>query len=116
MTSFVDFLDSNIIVCDTNCIVTYMNHHAIEHYASEGGASLIGQNLMDCHNEDSRAKIRHILATGEKNIYTIEKKGKKKIIYQTPWFEEGVMKGIAEFSMEIPFEMEHFIRGMSNEG
>ena len=44
------------------------------------------------------------------NVYTIEKNGIKKLIYQSPWFENGEMKGLVELSLEIPFEMPHFIR------
>ena len=44
------------------------------------------------------------------NVYTIEKNGIKKLIYQSPWFEKGVMKGLVELSLEIPFDMPHFIR------
>ncbi len=46
----------------------------------------------------------------EKNVYTIEKKGKKKLIYQAPWFLDGAFGGLVELSLEIPFEMPHFIR------
>ncbi|MCX6270668.1 MAG: PAS domain-containing protein [Bacteroidetes bacterium] len=108
--NFIDFLDAAVIVCDTDCTITYLNRKALMNYAAEGGAALIGKNLRDCHNENSMAKIRNILKTGEKNVYTIEKKGRKKLIYQAPWFEEGAIKGIVEFSMEIPFEIEHFVR------
>jgi hypothetical protein len=44
------------------------------------------------------------------NVYTIEKNGIKKLIYQSPWFEKGEMKGLVELSLEIPFNMPHFIR------
>lgn len=108
--TFIDCLDAAVIVCDTDCIITYLNQKAIANYAAQGGAALVGKNLLECHNEASRAKILHILVTGEKNIYTIEKQGKKKLIYQTPWFVEKELKGIVEFSMEIPVEMQHFIR------
>jgi hypothetical protein len=47
----------------------------------------------------------------QKNVYTIEKNGVKKLIYQTPWFENGEYRGFVEFGLEIPFEMPHFIRG-----
>jgi len=107
---FIDFLDGNVIVCDANGIVIYMNQKAIAAYAADGGAALIGTNLMDCHNERSRQKIREIMETHRKNVYTIEKRGIRKIIYQTPWMEEGVFKGIVEFSLEIPAEMPHFVR------
>lgn len=103
-------LDGNVIVCDEKCNIIYMNDTAIRNYARDGGADLIGRNLMDCHNERSRRKILEIMETHQKNVYTIEKRGKKKIIYQTPWMEGEQFRGIVELSLEIPFEMEHFIR------
>ena len=42
--------------------------------------------------------------------YTIEKNGVKKLIYQIPWYENGEFMGLVEFSLEIPFEMPHYIR------
>jgi hypothetical protein len=44
------------------------------------------------------------------NAYTIEKNGIKKLIYQTPWYENGVYQGFVELSLEIPFEMKHAVR------
>jgi len=108
---WIEKLEGNVIVCDEKANVIYMNERAISSYEKEGGASIIGRNLMDCHNENSRKKIMEILTTHEKNVYTIEKKGKKKIIYQSPWFQDGEFRGIVEFSLEIPFEMPHYIRG-----
>ena len=87
-----------------------MNETATRNYEKDGGAALIGKNLMDCHNEASRKKIREIMTTHQKNVYTIEKRGRKKIIYQTPWMDGGVFKGIVELSLEIPSEMPHFMR------
>jgi hypothetical protein len=87
-----------------------MNDRAIANYAQDGGVELIGKNLMDCHGEASRQKIMEIMETHQKNVYTIEKRGKKKIIYQTPWMDGERFRGIVEFSLEIPFEMPHYIR------
>ena len=66
---------------------------------------------MDCHPEPARTKVKDLLANPRMNSYTIEKNGVKKMIYQTPWFEAGKFKGFVELSMEIPFEMPHFVRG-----
>jgi len=44
------------------------------------------------------------------NVYTIEKNGIKKIIYQSSIFEDNIFKGMIELSLEIPFEMPHFKR------
>jgi transcriptional regulator with PAS, ATPase and Fis domain len=103
-------LDGNIIVCDANATVIYMNERAIANYAQDGGAELIGKNLMDCHGEASRQKIMEIMETHQKNVYTIEKRGKKKIIYQSPWMDGETFMGIVEFSLEIPFNMPHYLR------
>ena len=46
------------------------------------------------------------------NAYTIEKKGIRKMIYQTAWRrEDGTVGGIIELSMPIPAEMPHYVRG-----
>jgi transcriptional regulator with PAS, ATPase and Fis domain len=107
---WIEKLDGNVIVCDAEGTIIYMNETAIMNYAKDGGAKLIGRNLMDCHNEESRKKLREMMATHQKNVYTIEKRGRKKIIYQAPWMEGDVFKGIVELSLEIPFEMPHFKR------
>jgi hypothetical protein len=49
---------------------------------------------MDCHNKYSRRKIQEIMTIHKKNVYTIEKHGRKKIIYQTPWMDGDIFKGI----------------------
>ena len=107
---WIEKLDGNVIVCDAEGTIIFMNETAIRNYDKDGGAALIGQNLMDCHNEDSRRKIREIMTTHQKNVYTIEKHGRKKIIYQTPWMDGDVFKGIVELSLEIPIEMPHYKR------
>lgn len=67
--------------------------------------------MIPCHNEHSQTKIREMLEQGTSNCYTIEKNGVKKMIYQTPWRENGVVMGLVEISMVIPEEMPHYIRG-----
>jgi transcriptional regulator with PAS, ATPase and Fis domain len=107
---WIEKLNGNIIVSNADGVIIYMNENAISNYEKEGGKNLIGKNLMDCHNESSRQKILEIMKTHKANVYTIEKKGKKKIVYQSPWFRDGEFRGIIEFSLEIPFDMPHFIR------
>ncbi|MCM1111201.1 MAG: PAS domain-containing protein [Clostridium sp.] len=100
--------NSAVTVCDTEGVILYMNRKARETFARHG--DLIGKNLFDCHSEASRQKIRHMLATGESNAYTISKNDQRKMIYQTPWRRDGVVAGLVEFSMVIPDEMPHYIR------
>jgi transcriptional regulator with PAS, ATPase and Fis domain len=107
---WLEKIDGNVIVCDADGTIIFMNETAIRNYAKDGGEALIGKNLMDCHNEASRRKLREMMTTHQKNVYTIEKHGRKKLIYQTPWMVGDVFKGIVEFSLEIPFEMPHYQR------
>jgi hypothetical protein len=99
-----------VTVCDCNGVILNMNDKAAQTFEKDGGYDLIGKNLLDCHPEPARSKVQKMLDTCEKNVYTIEKNGVKKLIYQSPWFEDGHYAGFVEFALEIPFEMEHFIR------
>ncbi len=107
---WIEKLDGNVIVSDADGKIIYMNERALAAYEKDGGRDLIGRDLLECHSEASRKKIMEIMTSGKKNVYTIEKRGKKKIIYQSPWFADGIFRGITELSLEIPFEMPHFIR------
>jgi len=100
----------SIIVCDPEGSILEMNDKAAKGYEKDGGIKLIGSNLLDCHPEKARKKVEEMLATHEANIYTIEKKGIKKVVYQSPWYKDGQYAGIVELVLEIPFELPHFIR------
>jgi hypothetical protein len=39
------------------------------------------------------------------NVYTIEKAGRKKLIFQAPWYEDGIFAGLVELSLDIPSVM-----------
>ncbi len=99
-----------ITVSDSEGKIVYMNSKAASVFSKEGGKSLIGSGLRDCHNPASWEKILQILGSGRPNCYTIEKNGIKKMIFQAPWYENGTVAGLVELSMEIPFEMDHFVR------
>jgi transcriptional regulator with PAS, ATPase and Fis domain len=100
-----------VFVCDAKGILLEMNDKAEESVVADGGRSLIGTNILDCHPEPARSKFRQMLEAREANIYTIEKNGVKKLIYQAPFYSAGEYAGFVELSLEIPFEMPHFIRG-----
>jgi transcriptional regulator with PAS, ATPase and Fis domain len=105
-----DELKVAITVSDNDGKILYMNNKSAKTFAKDGGESLVGKNLKDCHKAGSWEKIVSMIENGETNSYTIEKDGVKKLIYQTPWTTNGTISGIVELSLEIPFEMAHFIR------
>lgn len=70
----------------------------------------VGQSMMPCHQPRSQEIIRQLLEKGETHAYTIEKGEVHKMIYQAPWYKDGEVAGLVEFSMIIPAEMPHFVR------
>ncbi len=100
----------SIMICDLDGIVVEMNEKAAQMYRKDGGKALLGKNLFDCHPEPSRTKLRQLLDTGGINIYTTEKKGIKKLLYQAPWLQAGQRCGMIELALEIPFDIPHFQR------
>lgn len=100
-----------VTVCDREGIILAMNERASVTFAADGGAALIGTNVLACHPEPSRTKLAGMLAAGQANVYTIEKAGQRKLIYQSPWYERGEYRGFVELSLPIPAVMPHFKRG-----
>jgi transcriptional regulator with PAS, ATPase and Fis domain len=99
-----------IVVCDTRGIIIALNDQAEELYRNQGGSRLLGTNVLDCHPEPSRSKLAGMLETPRLNVYTTEKKGRHRLIYQTPWHHEGRYAGYIEMILDIPAELPHFIR------
>jgi transcriptional regulator with PAS, ATPase and Fis domain len=99
-----------VTVCDTEGRILEMNDRSREVFAADGGAALVGRNVLDCHPEPSRTKLEGMMAGRRANVYTIQKNGKRKLIYQAPWHENGVYAGFVELSLEIPWDMPHFDR------
>ena len=102
-------LDGAITVCDTEGTILFMNKRSRETFNKEG-QSMVGKNLMPCHSARSQGIIAQMLASGESHCYTILKNGRRKLIFQTPWKEDGEVKGLVEFSFVLPDNMPHYDR------
>ena len=98
---------ATIEVCDRDGLLLYVNNRAAETVA---GRDQLGTNILDCHPEPARTQLLTMLASGQANIYTIEKAGQRKLIYQAPWYVNGEYAGFVELSLPIPAEMPHFVR------
>ncbi|MEW6027354.1 MAG: diguanylate cyclase [Planctomycetota bacterium] len=103
-----------ITVCDAKGTILYMNRKAVEVSQKYGGLKLIAKNVLDCHPGPARRKLALMLTTRKANVYTIEKKGIKKLIFQSPFYLKGKYKGFVELSLQIPFNMRHFVRGTNS--
>ncbi|MBM4403521.1 MAG: PAS domain-containing protein [Candidatus Cloacimonetes bacterium] len=111
MYEWIKSIPFAITVCDKDAIITEMNDKAGESFATDGGLTLIGKKLFDCHSPRSCEIIRHMLATGDANIYTISKAGKRKLIVQQPYRIDGEVAGVVEMSIELPADIPHYERG-----
>lgn len=103
---YLNELNVAITICDAEGKILWMN----EKSQLTNSGNLTGQNVIDCHPEPARTKLIDLMQKQITNAYTIEKNGVKKLIYQTPWYSEGVYAGLVELSLEIPFEMPHYVR------
>ena len=100
-----------VTICDKEGKILEMNDKSRKTFIKPGQEDLICKNVLDCHPEPAHSLLADMLQNPRTNVYTIEKKGVKKLIYQTPWYVEGEFMGFMELSMEIPFEMKHCVRG-----
>ncbi len=99
-----------ITVCDKNGIITHMNKKSKEVFA-KGKDILMGADAAKCHPGATKQKFVDLLKNQEVHCYTIYKNGQKKLIYQSPVFQNGEFAGFVELSLPIPEELPHFVRG-----
>lgn len=108
--NWIDEFNGAITVCDREGIIVYMNDFSIRQFEKRGGEKLLGTNLLDCHSETSKTKLKNMLENHTENMYVVEKEGNKKIILQTPWKEKGIFKGVVEISFFLKPNMSFFDR------
>lgn len=108
--AWVEEFAGAVTVCDTRGRILAMNAKAREAFADYGGGALVGTNVLDCHPEPARTKLAAMMDERRTNVYTIKKKGRKKLIFQAPWFRSGEYAGFIELALEIPWDLPHFDR------
>ncbi len=108
--SWIEELPAANVVCETDGTIIEMNSQAARDFEKDGGEKLLGKNVLDCHPEPARSKLKDILTNQKTNVYTIEKAGVKRLIYQAPWYMGGQYAGLVEISFRIPTEIPRFRR------
>lgn len=98
-------LPAAVTVTDAEGVIVAMNECAVATFAKYGGQELVGRNLLDVHSPASREKVAALFRDRRPNTYAIDKNGVRKIIHQTPWFENGEFRGLAEISFAIPADL-----------
>ena len=110
MNNWSDEFEGAVTICDAQGIIVYMNEKSQYQFSKYGGGNLVGTNLLDCHPEPSKSKLVELLESPKTNTYTIEKGGLKKIVHQSPLYNNGIFSGVIEISFILPHTLPHFIR------
>lgn len=100
--SIVDQDRCAVVICSPAHEIIYMNPAAAERYAKRGGAALVGQSLLDCHNAQSVEQIRKVVAwfaesADHNRIYTFRNEKENKDVYMVALrAEDGTLIGYYE--------------------
>ena len=83
-----------VVICNLEHEIIYMNPAAVERYSKRGGAKLVGQSLLDCHNARSNEIIKKVVAWFEESadhnrIYTFYNEKENKDVYMVALRDEA---------------------------
>lgn len=103
---WVEHYPAAVSVCDTHGTIIALNRLAVELFGNYGGASLIGTSLFACHPEAANVILRRLLQEQCANTYFTEKQGVRKLVHQTPWYNEGHFAGLVETVIVLPEQLD----------
>ena len=100
---YFEYADIAVTVCGKDGEILDMNRKSVKTFIKPGMDSIIGNNVLDCHPEPARSLLDDMLRHPRTNVYTVEKEGLKKLIFQTPWYDDnGEYAGFMEHSLVLP--------------
>ncbi len=91
--SIVDQDRAQIVICDLDHVIIYMNPAASAAYEKRGGAALIGQSLLACHGPESVEKIQKVVdwfakSPDHNQVFTTHKDKTNEDIYMVALRDE----------------------------
>lgn len=104
-TYFKSVIDEDrcaVVICNLAHEIIYMNPAAIARYGNRGGAALVGQSLLDCHNQKSVEMIKKVVlwfgeSTAHNRIYTFYNEKENKDVYMVALRDtDGALVGYYE--------------------
>ena len=106
--------DVAVTICAKDGTILDMNEKSRKTFLKPGMPEILGQNVLDCHPEPARSQLANMLENQLTNVYTVEKEGVKKLIFQTPWYDEGGYAGFMELSIVLPKDLPNKVRKPKN--
>ncbi len=85
---------SAVVLCDLEHTIVYMNPAAGKRYAKNGGMSLVGKSLLDCHTPQANERIKVVVAWFQESrdhnlIYTFRNEKENKDVYMVALRDDG---------------------------
>lgn len=82
-----------VVICDLQHRIVYMNEAAVKNYEKWGGRSLMGVDVRDCHNEESKRIIDKVVdwfksSTDHNICYTSYNPKQNKDVYMVALRDE----------------------------
>ena len=102
--------DIAVTICAKDGTILDMNQKSRKTFLKPGREEIIGRNVLDCHPEPARSLLDDMLKHPRTNIYTVEKEGLKKLIFQTPWYDGDAYAGFMELSIVLPETIPNRVR------
>ena len=102
--------DVAVTICAKDGTILDMNAKSRKTFLKPGRDELIGANVLDCHPEPARSLLADMLNNPRVNVYTVEKEGVKKLIYQCPWYDGKAYAGFMELSIVLPEVLPNRVR------
>ena len=102
--------DIAVTICAKDGTILDMNQKSRKTFLKPGREEIIGHNVLDCHPEPARSLLDDMLKNPRTNIYTVEKDGLKKLIFQTPWYDGDEYAGFMELSIVLPESIPNRVR------
>ena len=101
--------DVAVTVCAKDGTILDMNGKSRKTFLKPGREELIGHNV-DCQPEPARSMLADMLENPRTNVYTVEKEGVKKLIFQCPWYDGDKYAGFMELSIVLPEVLPNKVR------
>lgn len=91
--SIIDQDKAAVVICDLEHTIIYMNPAATINYEKRGGANLVGNSLLDCHNPHSVEAIRKVVnwfaaSTDNNMVHTFYNEKQNKDVYMVALRDE----------------------------
>ena len=92
--SIIDADTAQVVICDMNDVIIYMNAAAAEAEAKHGGYALLGRDLKECHSPRSReaiARVKEWFAKAPANncVHTFYNEKLNKDVYMVALRNDG---------------------------